>query len=213
AAAQILQNEEVPRVAFHLAWIDVRAHRRQTTLFGLISGLCVMAAYALIGAGWLIIKTDNQLQQKSIRWARLALPTMCIGLLAVSLVNPLVSDRIFHKWFTWPQVLWLIPLPLLTGLLLWQIHRSLAALTINPHKRIYLPFLFTTGVYVLAFIGLAYSFYPYVVPDELTVWQAASHTSSLWIIFIGTVVVLPMILGYTVLSYYIFRGKARDLAY
>ncbi len=170
-------------------------------------------AYALIGAAWLILKTEDRLQQKSIRWAQFALPAMCTGLLCVSVVNPLVSDRIFTKWFSFPEVFLLFTLPLLTVLLLIQIHRSLLPLSQTKQARAYIPFLCTTGVYILAFIGLAYSFFPYVVPDELTVWAAASHVSSLWIIFIGTIIVLPMILGYTALSYYIFRGKARELVY
>ena len=181
--------------------------------FGVVSGLCVMAAYALIGAAWLIIKTENELQQKSIRWARYSLPAMGIGLLAVSLVNPLVSERIFNKWFSFPQVMWLLPLPVLTALMMLQIHRSLTRLRTQPTTRNFVPFVCTACVYLLAFTGLAYSFYPYVVPDEMTVWQAASHPDSLKVIFIGTVLVLPMIIGYTILSYYIFRGKAADLVY
>lgn len=181
--------------------------------FGLISGLCVMAAYALIGANWLIIKTEKTLQLKAIRWGLFALPAMCFGLLAVSVVNPFVSDRIYDKWLAYPTILYLCPLPVTTVLLLAQIYRSLKELSGNPSLSIYTPFLCTTGVFILAFSGLAYSFFPYVIPDELTVWQAASHTDSLWIIFIGSCLVLPVILAYTGLSYYIFRGKASELSY
>jgi len=182
-------------------------------VFGLISGLCVMAAYSLIGAAWLIIKTENTLQIKAIQWAQRSLPAICFGLLAVSIVNPLVSDRIFDKWFSLPELLFLIPLPIASSLLLLKLHRSLKLLMVQPSVAIYTPFICITGVFILAFTGLAYSFYPYVIPDELTVWQAASDTDSLWVIFLGTVVVLPAIFGYTMFSYYVFRGKADKLSY
>ncbi len=182
-------------------------------IFGIVSGLCVMAAYALIGACWLIVKTEGVLQHKAITWAQRSLPALCFGLVAVSIVNPLVNARIFDKWFSYPQLLWLIPLPALTGWLLWRIHRSLQQLKLQPGHRIYQPMTCTAGVFVLAFIGLAYSFYPYVIPNELTAWEAASHPDSLWIIFVGTMLVVPMIIGYTAFLYYVFRGKTTALVY
>ena len=182
-------------------------------LFAIVSALCVMSAYSLIGACWLIVKTESHLQRRAIRWAQIALPAMCFGLLAVSLVNPLISTRIFDKWFGFPQMLYLIPLPLLTATLLAVTHVSLKQLSKVPENRYWMPFACVTGVFILAFTGLAYSFFPYVIPDQMTVWEAASDTSSLWVIFIGMVVVLPAILGYTAFSYYVFRGKASTLTY
>jgi cytochrome d ubiquinol oxidase subunit II len=92
-------------------------------------------------------------------------------------------------------------------------YRALEKLTDHPQQRCWVPFTCTAVIFILAFTGLAYSFYPYVIPDQLTAWDAASDAGSLWIIFLGTVVVLPAIIGYTVLSYYIFRGKASALVY
>jgi cytochrome d ubiquinol oxidase subunit II len=182
-------------------------------MFSLVSGFCVMAAYALIGACWLIIKCEGALQLKSVRWATRALPALCFGLVSVSIVNPLVNTRIFDKWFSYPDVLWLMPLPLLTAWLLWRTYQILQQLKLNPHKRTHQPLICTAAVFVLAFIGLAYSFFPYVVPNELTAWDAASHPDSLWIIFVGTMFVVPMIIGYTAFLYYVFRGKATELIY
>ncbi len=182
-------------------------------LFSLLSGACVTAAYALIGSGWLIIKTEGDLQIKAVRWAQKTLPAMCLGLLAVSVVNPLVNQRIFDKWFALPEALYLAPLPILTLALLIIVYRSLINLSVNPGYRCWVPFTCTAVIFILAFIGLGYSFYPYVVPDQLTAWDAASDVSSLWVIFLGTAVVLPTIIAYTLLSYYIFRGKARGLVY
>ena len=182
-------------------------------LFSVLSGICVAAAYVLIGACWLIIKTEGELQTRAIVWAKRALPAMAIGLIAVSIVNPLVNTRIFDKWFNFPEALLLSPLPLLTAALLFITYRSLTVLTENPQQRCWVPFTCTALVFTLAFTGLAYSFYPYVIPDQLTAWEAASDENSLWVIFLGTVVVLPAIIGYTLLSYYIFRGKASALVY
>jgi cytochrome d ubiquinol oxidase subunit II len=182
-------------------------------LFSVLSGVCVAAAYVLIGACWLVIKTEGELQQRSIHWAKRALPAMAVGLLAVSVVNPLVNERIFLKWFSFPEALYLAPLPVLTGALMVVTYRALEKLTDHPQQRCWVPFTCTAVIFILAFTGLAYSFYPYVIPDQLTAWDAASDAGSLWIIFLGTVVVLPAIIGYTVLSYYIFRGKASALVY
>ena len=182
-------------------------------LFAAVSALCVMSAYALIGACWLIIKTSGTLQQHAIRWARYALPAMCFGLVAVSVVNPLVSTRIFDKWFNFPQIIYLAPMPILTLMLLGATFHSLRKLAKAPDHKSWVPFASISGVFILAFTGLAYSFFPYVIPDQLTVWEAASDADSLWVIFIGTVIVLPAILAYTAFSYYVFRGKATTLEY
>ena len=129
------------------------------------------------------------------------------------MASPFVSSRIFDKWFTLPELYFLAPLPLISAgliLLLWGLLRGL------PRENDALcvaPFALTIALFTLGFIGMAYSFYPYVVPDRLTIFEAASAPESLVIILVGTLVVLPMIIGYTVLSYVIFRGKATELRY
>lgn len=182
-------------------------------LFSVVSALCVSFAYVLIGASWLIHKTTGELQLKAVGWARVALPVTLVGLVLVSLTNPLASSAIYHKWFSWPTTLWLLPLPICTAVLLWYMRKSLAVLPLEGDRLNWLPFVQCIGIYILAFIGLAYSFYPYIVPQKLTVWQAASAPESLRVVLLGCMVVLPAIFLYTAISYWIFRGKSTALSY
>lgn len=182
-------------------------------LFSITSAICVTAAYALIGASWLIMKTTDSLQRKAVKWARVGLLLTTLGVVAVSIVNPLASDRIFNKWFDFPTVLMLLPLPLLTMVVIAAMHKQLQRLPREDDAGCWIPFAGSLAIFVLAFTGLAYSFYPYVVPDQLTIWQAASAIDSLMVILWGVIVVLPAILGYTAFSYWIFRGKSTPLQY
>lgn len=182
-------------------------------LFSLLSAICVAAAYGLIGASWLTMKTTESLQTMAIKWAKVGLGFTMAGLLAVSIVNPLVNDRIFSKWFSWPNALWLSPLPILTILAGAMIARQLKKLPQRDDAGCWIPFAGSATIFVLAFTGLAFSFYPYVVPDQLDIWQAASAAESLTIILWGVVVVLPAILAYTAFSYWVFRGKSTPLKY
>lgn len=178
--------------------------------FALLSAVCVSASYCLIGATWLIAKTEGDLQLRAWRWGRRTLLFSALGLALVSVVNPLVSERIAERWFQWPDSLWLAPIPLLSA---WLLLRAWAELNSQNTFRAYRPIMFVGGIFVLAFIGLGYSFFPYIVPGELTLWEAASSTATLQVIFVGAICVLPFIAGYTVLSYWIFRGKATHLRY
>lgn len=181
--------------------------------FAMLSAVFLTVGYSSIGAAWLIGKTDGVLQDKAIGWAQRGIWGLIIGIAAISLATPFVSDRIFDKWFGFPQTLYLAPFPLLSAALLYVLWRSLKQLHVTPHQHSWRPFAATMGLFVLSFGGMAYSYYPYVVPEKLTIYDAASAPESLFIILIGTVFVLPTILGYTALSYYIFRGKATELRY
>ncbi len=172
-----------------------------------------MAGYALIGANWLIMKTDGDLQRRAIHWAQRSLWLMAGGIALVSAVTPLVSSRIFDKWFDFPNVVLLAPVPLMTGALIIAMGWFLRQLPRPKDALCWLPFAMTVAVYILCFHGLAYSFYPYIVPDRLLIDDAASAPESLMIIFAGTVVVLPMLIGYTAFAYRVFHGKATDLKY
>lgn len=184
-----------------------------TLLFGAITAVFLTVAYSFIGATWMILKAEGDLQAKAIRWARDGIWGVILGLGAISLASPFVSSRIFDKWFTLPELYFLAPLPLISAgliFLLWGLLRSL------PRENDALcaaPFALTIALFTLGFIGMAYSFYPYVVPERLTIFEAASAPESLMFILVGTIFVLPMIIGYTVLSYVIFRGKATELRY
>jgi cytochrome d ubiquinol oxidase subunit II len=181
--------------------------------FGVLVALCLTASYAAMGAAWLIYKTEGELQKKAVAWLRGALVFTAVGMAAISLATPLASARIFEKWFVWPELLWLSPLPILSGLLfLWLWWQSFH-LPREGDRGAILPFLTLSAIFTLGFAGLAWSFYPYVVPDRLTIWDAAAAPGSLGIILVGVAVVLPVIVGYSFWAYRIFGGKAGELRY
>ena len=181
--------------------------------FGALVALCLSAAYAAMGAAWLIYKTENELQKKAVRWLRTALVLTVLGMAAVSLATPFASPRIFARWFVWPEMLYLSPLPILSVLLFAWLWRQTFDLPKPDDRHAIRPFLTLAAIFTLGFAGLAWSFYPYVVPDKLTIWQAASATESLAIILVGVVVVLPIIIFYSFYAYRVFGGKATDLTY
>lgn len=181
--------------------------------FSLLIGFCVVAGYCLIGACWLIYKTDGDLQKKAIGWARKSLYATVFAIALVSLSTPMVSERIFEKWFSFPNILLLAPIPVITGGLVIALDLILRRLPRPEDRWSWLPFVMTLGIFVLCFQGLAYSFYPYIVPDRLKIVDAASAPESLKIILVGALVVLPVLIGYTALAYRIFHGKADTLRY
>ncbi|MEO1694688.1 MAG: cytochrome d ubiquinol oxidase subunit II [Pseudomonadota bacterium] len=184
-----------------------------TIAFAALTAICLTVGYTYIGATWLILKTQGALQMKSIAWANRALIFVLAGIAAVSLASPLVSERIFAKWFSFPEIVLLAPLPILSAGLLAYMWYVLQRLPDDPDRLDWVPFAASTLLFAIAYAGLAYSFYPYVVPEKLTIYEAASAPESLMIILVGACVVVPTILGYTVLSYWIFRGKATELRY
>jgi cytochrome d ubiquinol oxidase subunit II len=181
--------------------------------FALGTAGALAVAYSFIGAAWVILKTDGILQRKAVGWARGGIWGMVLGMGAVSLATPMVSERIFDKWFRFPEIVALAPLPLMSGLLVALLWLALRRLPTANDSFAWFPFAGAVVLMVLGFFGMAYSFYPYIVPEKLTIWEAAAATESLSIILVGTLVVLPMILAYTVLAYVIFRGKATKLSY
>jgi cytochrome d ubiquinol oxidase subunit II len=181
--------------------------------FALVTAVFLTVAYSFIGAAWVIMKTEGPLQLKAVEWAKGGLWGVVLGMGAVSLATPLVSTRIYEKWFSWPEILWLSPLPILSALLIVLIWGVLRRLPMSGDRFAWLPFVATIALFTLGFGGMAYSFFPYIVPEAITIYEAASAPESLWIILVGTIVVLPMILAYSVLSYVIFRGKATALSY
>ncbi|MTH98244.1 cytochrome d ubiquinol oxidase subunit II [Roseibium sp. RKSG952] len=184
-----------------------------TIAFGALTAVCLTVGYSFIGATWLIIKSEGDLQLKAVRWARQRLWGVVVGLAAVSVATPLVSDRIFEKWFSIPSIILLAPLPFISAMLLFVLWIALKHLPARNDRWNWVPFLTTAILFVLGFAGMAYSFYPYVVPDKLTIYAAASAPESLFIILLGALFVLPVIIAYTVLAYTVFRGKATELRY
>jgi cytochrome d ubiquinol oxidase subunit II len=181
--------------------------------FSLLVGGCVVAGYCLIGACWLIMKTEGDLQKKSVHWARVSLWATMLAIALISISTPLVSERIFAKWFSFPNIVLLAPIPLITGALVIALEILLRQLPKPNDRWCWVPFVTTIGIFILCFHGLAYSFYPYIVPEQLKITEAASAPESLMIILIGALIVLPVLIGYTFLAYKIFHGKAKDLSY
>jgi cytochrome d ubiquinol oxidase subunit II len=182
--------------------------------FAALIATTLPALYVVLGASWLLIKTEGELFTKAARWGRRAMLPMGVGLLAVSVATPLVSPTIAAKWFSLPNFIGLMPIPIATvvafGAVYWVLHRNATAST-GQHAWIALA---GTGlVCVMAALGLAYSLYPYVVLDRLTVWEAAAAHASLSFVFVGVVIVIPVTLGYTVFVYRVFRGKVTSLSY
>lgn len=181
--------------------------------FGLLCAICLTLAYAFIGAAWMILKTEGDLQRRAVRWCQRGLAGFVAGLLAVSVATPLVSGRVAEKWFAFPEIIALAPLPLTCAALIVLLFLALRALPTADDSWSWFPFVAAIALYTFSFFGLAYSFYPYVVPEKLTLYEAASAPESLFIILIGALIVLPVIIAYSALAYTVFRGKARELTY
>lgn len=184
-----------------------------TVVFGLLTGLCLAAGYAFIGATWLIMKAEDELQLRAIRWARTTLWFAVVGMISVSVATPLVSDRIFSAWFSVPNIFLLAPIPLITGGLFVGVWWLLSRMPLVDDQFCWVPFVASVGIFMLGFQGMAYSFYPYVVPDKMTIYEAAAAPESLMIILFGAVTVLPVIVGYSIYSHLVFWGKAEGLSY
>ncbi len=181
--------------------------------FAVLTAVFLAVGYSFIGAAWLIGKTEGVLQLKAVDWARGGIWGVVLGMAAISAASPLVSGRIWNKWFGWPETLWLAPLPVLSALLLGLLWRTLRRLPLPGDRGAWAPFALGTGLFALAFLGLAYSFYPFVVPERMTIYEAASAPESLIIVLAGVCVVLPVIVAYSALAYVVFRGKAGELRY
>jgi cytochrome d ubiquinol oxidase subunit II len=171
-------------------------------LFAIVVSGGVCGGYVLLGATWLVLKSEGELRRKAILWARWGLMWVALAVALVSIATPLASETVRQKWFGFPDMIFVSPLPIATlaaGLWTW----------FSLGKSDWKPFAGAVAIYVLSFAGLAYSLFPYVVMDRLTIWEAAAHPSALKFLLAGTVVVLPFILGYTFYVYRVFRGKAK----
>ena len=181
-------------------------------VFAALIALLLPAAYVLLGACWLILKTEGELQQLAVSWAKMAWPPLVIGMALVSLATPWVSETVRTRWFSMPAFIALLPIPLMTLAALATVRAVLNSRAVLGSLA-WLPLAGVVCVFLLGAIGLAYSLFPFVVIDRLTVWQAASATESLAVIAIGCAITVPTIAGYTIYSYRVFGGKVRDLHY
>lgn len=176
--------------------------------FSLMTGTALVFGYALLGAAWLVMKTEDALQAWARAWGRYALVGVLIGIAAVSVWTPMVDPAVRHRWFDWPHPAWLAPIPLATLLLGAFIWRSLGG---AGEKRV---FAAAIGLFLTAYAGMAISLWPMIVPHSYTLWEAASSESTQAFLLVGTLTLLPIILMYSAWSYWVFRGKVRaDIGY
>jgi cytochrome d ubiquinol oxidase subunit II len=171
------------------------------TPFSMLTGLALVVAYAMQGATWLVFKTEGYVRDRAIRfaWITGAGTLALIGL--VSLITPFLEPGYLDRWFSLPNVLFTLWVPLLLVVAAYFFARGLR------EGRDLWPFLASLAIFILSFTGLGISFYPYIVPPTLTIWDVAAPDESLWFLLVGAMVLIPMILAYTAYAYWVFRGK------
>jgi cytochrome bd ubiquinol oxidase subunit II len=178
------------------------------TLFSILTGIALLFGYGLLGAGWLILKTEGDLQETARRQGRVCLIGVLAAIGIVSIWTPIMNPAIASRWFVIPNILFLAPIPIATifvALLTW---RALS------NRSEVLAFAGGIGLFALSYLGIAISLYPLIVPPHFTLWQAASSDRTQAFLLVGALVLLPVILMYTSWSYWVFRGKVRsDIGY
>jgi cytochrome bd ubiquinol oxidase subunit II len=197
ALGALVQGIPVADRAYAGGWWD------WLTPFSILTGIALVIGYALLGATWLILKTEGDVQGKA-RWFawRTGLATLAlIGV--VSLITPYLDPAYLDRWFAWPTAIFSVVVPALVLGCAWLLFSGLRR---GAELQ---PFLAAQTMFVLCFIGIGISFYPYMVPTSVTIWQAAGPDNSLAFLLVGAVVLLPLIIGYTAYAYWVFRGKVK----
>ncbi len=194
----LVQGIEVAGRAYAGGWWD------WLTPFSLLAGCAVVVGYSLLGATWLILKTEGSLQQQAYGWAWTTGVGTLILIGIVSLWTPFLDDVFMQRWFAFPAILYAAPVPLMVLAAAYSLYQGLKL------RRELQPFLSALALFVLSFIGLGIGFYPYIVPHSITIWDAAAPDSSLMFLLVGASVLLPLILAYTAYSYWVFRGKIKE---
>ena len=192
-------------VGLEYSWLSI--------VFAVYSGACVTAAYAMIGNAWLIWKTVDKLQQRAIRVTLIAGFIAFFGIATVSISNPLINANVLQVWTREPYAYIFMFIPIICFAMLVLGYLVLRKLPMPDDESAWLPFVICCVIFATCFSGLAISFYPFIVPNEMTIYAAASSEESLRIILMGSTIVLPTIVLYTSLTYYAFRGKAKSLSY
>ena len=195
ALGALVQGIPVSGRAYAGGWWD------WLTWFSILTGLALVIGYALLGATWLIWKTSGELQQKaySLAWSTGLATLALIGI--VSLIMPFLDPLFRQRWFSFPNIVYAAPVPILVAL------AALMLLAGLGRRRERAPFFAAVALFVLSYLGLGISFYPYILPPSLTIWDAAAPAKSLEFLLVGAVVLIPLILAYTAWSYWVFRGK------
>ncbi|HRO15014.1 MAG TPA: cytochrome d ubiquinol oxidase subunit II, partial [Paracoccus sp. (in: a-proteobacteria)] len=197
ALGAILQGVRVEGRSYAGGWWD------WLTPFTVLTAVSVCAGYALLGAGWLILKTEGRLRDRAYALARpLAIATLA-AIVAVSLATPFLQGEYWRRWFTWPTMAVAALVPVAVGLVAWALLRALAA------KRDRWPFVLTLALFALCFVGLGISMFPWIVPGAFTIYDTAAPETSQRFFLVGVILLVPVILVYTGYSYWVFRGKVR----
>jgi cytochrome d ubiquinol oxidase subunit II len=171
--------------------------------FSVFTGLGLVAAFALLGSTWLIMKTHGPLQQRAYAITRGLVWLLLAFIAAISIWTPLADVRIAERWFSYPNIVWFAPVPLLVGVAAWMLLRSVA------RRAEILPFVCTLGLVFLGYSGLGISLWPNIIPPGVTIWEAAAPPQSQGFALVGALLIIPVILMYTAWSYYVFRGKVK----
>jgi cytochrome bd ubiquinol oxidase subunit II len=175
--------------------------------FSLLCGVSLVVGYALLGSCWLIFKTESQLQDKAFALAKQLGLLLVLAIFLVSIATPFLETKYYERWFTTPGIFLSAIVPLAVAACAYQLWQSL------QKRREYAPFLYSLGLFVLCFAGLGISMWPDVIPGRVSIWQAATDYRSQVFLIIGVAIMLPIILAYTFLSYWVFRGKASKEGY
>jgi cytochrome bd ubiquinol oxidase subunit II len=191
----LIQGIKVDGRAYAGGWLD------WLTPFSLMTGVAVVVGYAMLGATWLIWKTEDYVQRRAygLAWVLAFALVAAIGI--VSLWTPFLNPRFLARWFAWPAILYVAPVPLLTLVVAARL-----VLAVHDRRQVE-PFAATLTLFVLCYVGLGISLYPNIVPPSISIWDAAAPDNSLAFLLAGTVVLVPIILAYTAYSYWVFRGK------
>jgi cytochrome bd ubiquinol oxidase subunit II len=197
ALGALVQGIPVINGAYSGGWWD------WFTPFTLLTGAALVVGYALLGATWLVMKTEGALQEKSRDLARIAAVGTLFLIGAVSLWTPFLNPIYFSRWFAWPAMIFSAVVPLLVLACAFGLYTGLR------DRSDYRPFLSSLALFILCFIGLGISFYPYIVPPSLLIRDAAAPDNSLAFLLVGTLALMPLILAYTAYSYWVFRGKVK----
>ena len=182
-------------------------------LFSALIALTLPALYVMLGAAWLLIKTEGDLFDKAVNWARVALLPMGAALLLVSIATPLVSPEIAARWFSLPSAIGLLPIPVTCAVTYLGLHWLLRRPEFLRSQYSWIVYAALILVCLMAALGLAYSIYPDIIIGKMDLYEAAAATNSLHFIFYGVAITLPAILIYSAFVYRVFRGKASDLSY
>lgn len=196
ALGAILQGIEVDGRNYGGGWFD------WLSPFSIMTGLAVVTGYGLLGATWLVMKLEGEVQGQARRLAwGFGLGTLAF-IVNVSMFTPYLETAYYQRWFEMPGLLFAAPVPIAVGVIAFLMFQSL-----RVHKHEYRPFLLALALFALCFVGLGISMYPYIIPTEVTIVEAATPFYSQIFMFVGAVILIPIILAYTAYAYWVFRGK------